>query len=75
MTHQSKECFTVQIQKALDARLAIGESKKEAKKQTSENGRRLSDDKIFSWNTYRAYMQHANYFGKWIEKNHPNCRT
>ena len=54
MSHRSKECFTVQIQKALDARLAIGESKKEAKKQTSENGRRLSDDKIFSWNTYRA---------------------
>ena len=75
MTHRSKECFTIQIQKALDACLAIGESKKEAKKQTSDNGRRLSDDKIFSWNTYRAYMQHANYFARWIEKNHPKCRS
>ena len=75
MSHRSKECFTVQIQKALDACLAIGESKKEAKRQLSDNGRRLSDDKIFSWNTYRAYMQHANYFARWIEKNHPECRT
>lgn len=75
MSHRSKVCFTVQIRNALDARLAIGESKKEAKKQTSDNGRRLSDEKIYSWNTYRAYMQHANYFGKWIEENHPKCRT
>ena len=75
MSHRSKECFTVQIKKALDACLAIGESKKEAKRQTSDNGRRLSEEKIFSWNTYRAYMQHANYFASWIEKEHPKCRT
>ena len=75
MSHRSKVCFTVQIQNALDARLAIGQSKKEAKKQISDNGRRLSDEKIYSWNTYRAYMQHVNYFAHWIEQKHPDCKT
>lgn len=75
MSHKNKECFTVQIQKALDSRLAIGLSKHDDKKEKTEEGRRLADDRIYSWNTYRAYMQHVNYFARWIEKNHPECKT
>lgn len=75
MSHKSKECFTVQIKHALDARLAIGESKATAKKARTSSGRRESDEKIYSWNTYRAYMQHANYFARWIEEKHPKCKT
>ena len=50
MSHRSKVCFTVQIRNALDARLAIGESKKEAKKQGYKvhfvrKSRRVTKDK------------------------------
>lgn len=76
MAHKNKECFTVQIQKSLDQRLAVGQSKHIDKRMIDkESGRRLSDDRIYSWNTYRAYMQHANYFTQWIEKNHPEIKT
>lgn len=75
MSHKSKVCFTVQIQRAFDARLAIGQSKAEAKKAVTASGRRLSDEYIYSWSTYRAYLQHANQFASWIERNHPKCRT
>lgn len=75
MSHKNKECFTVQIQKALDKRLAIGMSKHDDKKKETEEGRSLADDRIYSWSTYKAYMKHANYFARWIENNHPECKT
>lgn len=75
MSHKNKECFTVQIQKALDSRLAIGMSKHDDKKEKTKEGRRLADDRIYSWSTYRAYMQHVNYFARWIAKEHPECKT
>lgn len=75
MSHRNKICFTQQIKDALDARLAIGQSKYTDKRERTADGRRVSDEKIYSWNTYRAYMQHANYFTDWIEKYHPECKT
>ena len=75
MSHKNKECFVVQIQKALDSRLAIGMSKHNDKRIRNESGRRLADDRIYSWSTYRSYLKHAVYFSRWIEKNHPECKT
>lgn len=57
-----------QIQTALDNKLAIGISKHEDKKKG------LTKDKIYSWETYRSYMKHCNYFAKYCKDKY-NCRT
>ena len=75
MGHKNKRSFTKQIQDALDARLSIGMSKHTDKQEKTEDGRRVSDTRIYSWNTYRAYMQHANTFTDWIKQNHPEIKT
>ena len=48
---------------------AFGESKKEAVANGTEK------DKIFSFNTYKAYWKHTKYFIKYIKENHPECTT
>ena len=75
MGHKNKSSFTKQIQDALDVCLSIGESKHNDKQERTEDGRRVSDTRIYSWNTYRAYMQHANTFTQWIKQNHPGIKT
>lgn len=75
MGHKNKSSFTKQIQDALDARLSIGHSKHKDKQERIEDGRRVSDTRIYSWNTYRAYMQHANTFTDWVKKNYPGIKT
>ena len=49
--------------------LAIGESKKAAVTAGTDK------DKIFSFNTYKAYWKHTKYFIKYIKENHPECTT
>lgn len=68
MGHKNKESLVYQIKKTLDAKLAIGQSKHAAKKAG------VANKYIYSWSTYRAYMQHANYFAKYCKEIH-RCRT
>ena len=63
------ESLTRQIQVNLDSKLAIGQSK--AFHQMCNGGK---SDKIHSWNTYRTYMKHANYFTNWCKENY-GCKT
>ena len=48
---------------------AFGESKKEAMANGTEK------DKIFSFNTYKAYWKHTKYFIKYIKEQHTECTT
>lgn len=48
---------------------SFGQSKREA----VANG--TDKDKIFSFNTYKAYWKHTKYFIKYIKENHPECTT
>jgi len=66
--------LTHQVKKALDEKLAIGQSKHLDKL----NGG--IQDKIYSWSTYKSYMKHNNYFVKWAKEVHGSrtleeCRT
>ena len=58
-----------QAHRKLTSMLHIGESKAEAKKRGS------IQDKIFSWNSYKAYWKHTKYFIAYINKTHPECTT
>lgn len=53
----------------LTSKLALGESKREAK----ING--TADNKIFSANTYKTYWKHTKYFIKYVKENHPGCSS
>ena len=57
-----------QVQNALDEKLAIGESKHIDK----INGE--TQNKIYSWETYRSYMKHCNYFTKWAKEQY-GCKS
>lgn len=48
---------------------AFGESKREAVANGTEK------DKIFSFNTYKAYWKHTKYFIQYIKEIHPECTT
>lgn len=79
-----------QIQNNLNAKLAIGESKKadKIKYLRDENGELIRDtfgqkivvqedfthDKIYSWSTYKAYLARCNQFAQWCRKEF-NCKT
>lgn len=58
---EKKGSLNFQLKKLLDSKLAIGESKFEDKKQN------LTSNKIYSWSTYRAYLQHGTYFLIWAK--------
>lgn len=53
----------------LTAMQSFGESKRDAR----ENG--TDREKIFSFNTYKAYWKHTKYFIQYIKENHPDCTT
>lgn len=56
MGYKNKKSLVKQIEENLTNKLAIGESKHQAKR--TEEGIR---GKIYSYNTLKNYMQHANY--------------
>lgn len=60
--------FAFQIKAEFDKMLSVGESKFLDKKADRTQG------KIYSWETYRTYMKHCNYFAKWTKEVH-SCRT
>lgn len=66
--NRQKFNLTKEIQDRFDSMLAIGRSKHKDKLAGA------TADKIYSWNTYRTYLKHANYFAKWCKEQH-GCRT
>lgn len=69
--------LTKQIQDVFDSKLAIGESKYQDKlegKKTFNDITALTQDKIYSWGTYKSYMKQANYFTKYCKDTY-GCRT
>jgi len=60
--------FAFQIKAEFDKMLSVGESKFLDKKADR------TQDKIYSWETYRTYMKHCNYFTNWTKEVH-SCRT
>ena len=68
MGRENKLSIIGQVQKALDSKLAIGESKHHAKIVG------VAQDHIYSWNTYRTYLKHGCYFVKWAKAKH-GCKT
>jgi hypothetical protein len=58
-----------QVQIALDDKLAIGQSKHLDKLKGG-----ITKDKIYSWETYRSYMRHCNYFTKYCKITY-GCKT
>lgn len=72
MGRRNKEYSKTLHQQAYDrltGMQAFGESKREAK----DNG--TDREKIFSFNTYKAYWKHTKYFIQYIKENHPDCTT
>lgn len=59
-------------QQAYD-RLTAMQSFEESKRDAKENG--TDREKIFSFNTYKAYWKHTKYFIQYIKENHPDCTT
>ena len=58
-----------QAYERLHGMLSFGESKKEA----VANG--TNQEKIFSFNTYKAYWKHTKYFLKYVREKYPKCTT
>lgn len=56
--------LTKQVQTALDNKLAIGQSKHFDKMKGA------TQDKIYSWETYRSYMKHCNYFTDYCKETY-----
>lgn len=68
MGHKNKKSLIRQVQERLDSMLAIGESKYGDKKID------LTKGKIYSWNTYRSYLQHCCQFVRYCRDNH-HCKN
>lgn len=68
MSHKNKKSLVRQVQEAYDNMLAIGKSKHQDKIRGDAFG------KIYSWNTYKSYMKHANYFARYCRDIH-GCHT
>lgn len=68
MGHKNKKSLIRQVQERLDSMLAIGESKYEDKKID------LTERKIYSWNTYKSYLQHCCQFVRYCRDNH-HCKN
>lgn len=68
MGHQNKKTLTRQIQERYVNMLALGESKRDAKKDGSYKSH------IYSDTTLKTYMKHANYFAQYCKEEH-GCRT
>ena len=60
--NKPKKSLTEQVKENLNSKLAIGESKYEAKLKNAHT------EKIYSWSTYKAYLKHCCYFVKWCKE-------
>ena len=71
MGHKNKPnrgSLVKQVQDTLDAKLQIGRKKKPDKLYG------ISQNYIYSWETYHSYLKHCCYFVKWCKENH-GCKT
>ena len=68
MSHENKLSIIGQVKKSLDDKLAIGQSKHQAKLNGS------AQNHIYSWSTYRNYLSKACNFAKWAKSEH-GCKT
>ena len=68
MGHKNKKSLIRQVQERLDNMLAIGESKYQDKKYDLTRG------KIYSWTTYRSYLQQCCQFARYCRDNH-HCKN
>ena len=71
MGHKNKPnrgSLVKQVQDTLDAKLQIGRKKKPDKITG------ISQNYIYSWETYHSYLKHCCYFVKWCKENH-GCKT
>lgn len=53
----------------------IGEKKSVDRAYDRAHGTNIQKGKIYHSTTYKAYWKHTKYFLKWINKNHPECKT
>ena len=68
MGHKNKKSLIRQVQERLDSMLAIGESKYIDKKYD------LTKGKIYSWTTYRSYLQQCCQVIRYCRDNH-HCKN
>lgn len=68
MGHKNKVSLRDQAKNALDNRLAIGQSRR------ADKAAGIAADRIYSWDTYRAYLKHCIYFVDWCKAQH-RCKT
>lgn len=68
MGHKNKKSLIRQVQERLDSMLAIGQSKHEDKKLD------LIERKIYSWGTYKSYLQQCCQFVRYCRDNH-HCKN
>lgn len=71
MGHKNKPnrgSLVKQVQDSLDAKLQIGRKKKPDKIAG------ISQNYIYSWETYHSYLKHCCYFVKWCKENY-GCKT
>lgn len=68
MGHQNKKSLIRQVQERLDSMRAIGQSKHQDKKEGITGG------KIYSWGTYKAYLQQCCQFVRYCRDNH-HCKN
>lgn len=62
-----------QAEERLNSQLAMGESKYKAQKlglELSDDSRSITKDKVYSWETYRAYLNQTSYFVKYCKANY-----
>lgn len=68
MGHKNKKSLIRQVQERLDSTLAIGQSKYQDKKEGITGG------KIYSWGTYKAYLQQCCQFARYCRDNY-HCKN
>ncbi|MBR2381082.1 MAG: hypothetical protein IKA84_01120 [Clostridia bacterium] len=66
--NKPQKSLTEQVNDNLNSKLAIGESKYEAKLKNAHT------EKIYSWSTYKAYLKHCCYFVKWCKEQPADAR-
>ena len=58
-----------QVYERLTGMQAFGESKRDAALKNETN------DKIYSFSTFKTYFKHCKYFVKWLKETHPDVTT
>lgn len=68
MGHKNKKSLTRQVQEALQSKLSAGDSRHFDKSQG------ITEQKIYSYNTFRTYQKHTIYFTNYCKEHH-GCKT